>query len=59
MTAGKLISLLRNYPPEMEIHMEVKGLVGIPTDIDWETGGASAWLTITDYPIPEKKNESK
>lgn len=51
MTNTELIKLLQSFPPHMEVHMEVKGVISFPTDVDMENGGSSAWLTITDYPV--------
>ena len=56
MTAKELVKLIQQYPPELEIMMEVRGQTGIPTDVDWEVGGANAWLTITDYPVGKNLN---
>lgn len=54
MTVKELVTMLKEHPHDMEVFMSVKGVVAVPTDIDWCVGGVSAWLEITDYKLTEQ-----
>lgn len=57
MTNKDLQKLLMQYPPDIEVFIEINNHYGIPHSINWEVGGVSSWITITDYPVPPEKKE--
>jgi len=57
VTVRELIRELREFPPEWEIWMEVRGREAQLRGISTETGGVTTWVLLSDY--PDKHEEDK
>lgn len=49
LTVGELIKELKEYPPDWEIMISVRGEETFAQNVDMETGGVSTWLIIDDF----------